>query len=119
MSLNGYVAQLIEYAKQHLELDSRDEVYARNRVMDILGLYDYNQETVKDIPELPDSILEGIFACLEEMGVEFDHATLGEKLMDAVMLKPSEHEARFNALYEESPQRRRNGRMRMRFIPIT
>jgi len=105
MSLNGYVAQLIEYAKQHLELSARDEVYARNRVMDILGLYDYNQETVKDIPELPDSILEGIFACLEEMGVEFDHATLGEKLMDAVMLKPSEHEARFNALYEESPQK--------------
>ncbi len=105
MSLSGYIAQLIEYAKKYLELSARDVVYARNRVMDILGIYDYKEETVNDIPELPDTILQGIFACLEKMNVEFDRATLGEKLMDAVMLKPSEFEARFQALYQESPQK--------------
>ncbi len=105
MSLNGYIAQLIEYAKKYLELSERDEVYVRNRVMDILGIYDYKEEKVKDIPELPDNILQGIFSCLEEMDVQFDHATLGEKLMDAVMLKPSEYEARFHVLYQESSQR--------------
>lgn len=40
MKLNEYIAQLIEYAKKYLELSLRDEVYARNRVMDILGVYD-------------------------------------------------------------------------------
>ncbi len=105
MKLNEYIAQLIEYAKKYLELSLRDEVYVRNRVMDILGVYDYNETSVKDIPELPDTILQGIFACLEELNVEFDRATLGEKLMDAVMLKPSEYEAKFSALYKESPQK--------------
>ena len=105
MEINKYIIQLIEYAKKHLELSSRDEVYARNRVMDILGTYDYKEESVKDIPELPDSILQGIFTCLEELNVKFDRATLGEKLMDAVMLKPSEFENRFQQLYRESPQK--------------
>ena len=105
MKLNEYIAQLIEYAKKYLELSLRDEVYARNRVMDILGVYDYNEALVQDIPELPDTILQGIFEYLEELNVEFDRATLGEKLMDAVMLKPSEYEAKFRALYKESPQK--------------
>ena len=105
MKLNEYITQLIEYAKKYLELSLRDEVYARNRVMDILGVYDYKQTIVKDIPELPDAILLGIFACLEKEGIEYDSATLGEKLMDAVMLKPSEYEAKFRALYKESPQK--------------
>ena len=60
----------------------RNEVYARNRVMDILGVYDYNEALVQDIPELPETILQGIFEYLEELNVEFDRATLGEKLMD-------------------------------------
>lgn len=105
MKLNEYIAQLIEYAKKYLELSLRDEVYARNRVMDILGIYDYKQTIVKDIPELPDGILTGIFAYLDKEGVEYDGATLGEKLMDAVMLKPSEYEAKFHTLYKKSPQK--------------
>lgn len=105
MKLNEYITQLIEYAKKYLELSLRDEVYARNRVMDILGVYDYKQTIVKDIPELLDAILLGIFACLEKEGIEYDSATLGEKLVDAVMLKPSEYEAKFHSLYKESPQK--------------
>ena len=104
MTINGYVTLLIDYAEKHLDLSSRDKVYATNRVMDILDIYDYSREEYGTIPELPDSILQGIFACLEENGVEFDRATLGEKLMDAVMLKPSEYEERFAEKYAISPQ---------------
>ncbi len=104
MTLNGYITQLIDYAEKYLELSPRDKEYATNRVMDILGLFDYSVENYGDIPELPDTILQGIFACLEENGVDFDRATLGEKLMDAVMLKPSEYEERFAQKYAVSPQ---------------
>lgn len=104
MTINGYVTQLIDYAEKYLELSSRDKIYARNRIMDILGIYDYTAEDYGTIPELPDTILQGIFVCLEENGVGFDGATLGEKLMDAVMLKPSEYEERFAQLYKISPQ---------------
>ncbi len=104
MTINGYVTLLVDYAEKYLELSSRDKVYARNRVMDILGLYDYTAEDYGSIPELPDTILQGIFAILEEKGVDFDRATLGEKLMDAVMLKPSEYEERFAQKYSVSPQ---------------
>ena len=105
MKLNDYIAQLIEYAKTYLELSSRDAIYVRNRIMDILGIYDYKETTVKNIPELPDSILQGIFSCLDKEGIAYDRTTLGEKLMDAIMLKPSEFEARFQSLYQESPQK--------------
>ena len=105
MGLNGYITLLIEYAKKYLELLPRDEIYARNRIMDILNVYDYHTEQVKEIPALPYSILQGIFSCLEKSDVEFDRTTLGEKLMDAVMLKPSEYEAKFHLLYKESPQK--------------
>ena len=100
--INRYITQLIDYAEKYLELNSRDKVYATNRVMDILGVYDYKKEDYDSIPELPDNILHGIFECLDKQGIEFDRATLGEKLMDAVMLKPSEYEKAFTDKYAVS-----------------
>lgn len=103
MNICEYVTKLIEYAKKYLELSERDEMYARNHVMDILGLYDYEKVECDEIPELPDSIIDGILACLDEKGDEYDSVRLSEKLMDAVMLKPSEFENRYQALYALSP----------------
>lgn len=71
-----------EMNRKPFRISLRNEVYAHNRVMDILGVYDYNEALVQDIPELPETILQGIFEYLEELNVEFDRATLGEKLMD-------------------------------------
>ena len=105
MKLNPYITQLLAYAKAHLGLQARDELYARNRLLDTLGLYSYTEEAFSQtIPELPDTILQGIFACLEEEGREFDRATLGEKLMDAVMPRPSEFETTFYQKYQSSPK---------------
>lgn len=102
--MNKYITELVDYAEKYLSLSSRDKVYTINRVMDILGLYDYKREECRDVPELPDGILQGIFSCLEEKGVDVDRATLGEKLMDAVMLKPSEYEKIFAEKYAVSPK---------------
>ena len=41
MSIDFCVGQLLAYAEKYLGLDPRDEVYARNRVLDILGKADY------------------------------------------------------------------------------
>ena len=105
MTLNHSITQLLAYAKKHLGLAARDELYARNRLLDVLGLYSYTEETcTEEIPALPDGILQNIFACLDEEGKEFDRGTLGEKLMDAVMPRPSEFETIFYQKYESSPQ---------------
>ena len=104
MTLNQNVTQLIAYAKAHLGLKERDELYARNRILDALGLNSYSQEACEEIPALPDKILQNIFACLDGEGREFDRATLGEKLMDAVMPRPSEFEEMFWQKYALSPQ---------------
>ena len=105
MTLNQKITQLIAYAKKHLGLSARDELYARNRLLDALGLYSYtDEECSEEIPALPDGILQDIFAGLEEDGREFDRLTLGEKLMDAVMPRPSEFENTFYQKYESSPK---------------
>lgn len=104
MNVNYYITKLIAYAEKYLDLPKRDEVYVRNRLMDILGVYDYEDASIDEIPELPDEILQGIFALLEEQNVQFDKATLGEKLMDAVILPPSAFEKKFSELYKNSPE---------------
>ena len=104
MNLDQHIAQLIAYAKVHLGLKERDELYARNRILDALSVTSYREAKLDAIPDLPDEILQGIFACLEQEGREFDAATLGEKLMDAVMPRPSEFEETFSQKYALSPK---------------
>lgn len=102
MTLNGGIAALIAYAEKYLGLEKRNEIYIKNRLADILGVIPDNCEDVVDVPELPNDILDGIFACLEEQGKEFDRATLGEKLMDAVILLPDAFENEFEKRFEKS-----------------
>lgn len=102
--INKYITQLIDYAEKYLELLPRDKAYATNRIMDALSLYEYKREEYDVLPELPDQILQSIYAYLESQGVEFDSATLAEKLMDAVILKPSEYEKVFWEKYAVSPK---------------
>lgn len=104
MTLNGYICQLIAYAEKYLCLSPRDRIYVRNRILDILGLTSVAEEAVESVPDLPDGILQHIFEFLEGEGRQIDRATLGEKLMDAVMLRPSEHEEIFNEKYKDSPK---------------
>lgn len=104
MTLGKHIATLLAYAELHLGLDKRDELYARNRILSALGLASCEPAEAGELPELPDGILRDIFACLTEEGREFDPAVLGERLMDAVMLRPSETEREFWERYEKSPE---------------
>ena len=104
MNMDAAIGMLIAYAEKHLFLDARDAVYARNRVLELLGRERYDAEPFGELPELPSPILGAIFSCLAEEGKDYDAATLGERLMDAVMLRPSEYEREFAANYGESPR---------------
>lgn len=105
MTLNEAINALTAYAEKYLMLEKRNEIYVKNRLADILGVIpDDNKSDCTDVPELPNDILDGIFACLEEQGKEFDRATLGEKLMDAVMLLPDGFENEFERRYKTSPE---------------
>ncbi len=103
MSVDGGIGRLVAYAEKYLELSPRDAVYATNRLLDALGRTAYTAEETGEPPELPDAILREIFAALDEAGVPYDAATLGEKLMDAVCMRPSEFEARFASQMQASP----------------
>ena len=37
MNMDAAIGMLIAYAEKHLFLDARDAVYARNRVLELLG----------------------------------------------------------------------------------
>ena len=93
MSLCGAIDKLLAYGVKYLELSERDVIYARNRLLDVLGQCDYVKEPIdSEVPNLPDGILEEIYACLDADNASYDKTTLGEKLMDAIMLRPSEFE---------------------------
>lgn len=98
------IATLLAYAEKYLMLSPRDGIYARNRVMDALGLISYGGAEAGVVPELPDGLLAELFSALEEAETPFDRATLGEKIMDAVMIRPSEYEAEFARRYARSPR---------------
>lgn len=104
MSLKTQVKRLVSYAKTYLRLSPRDEIYVTNRIIDLLHLPDCEDDEPFSVPELPTPILEDIFALLDGEGAEFDRATLGEKLMDAVCLMPSKFEELFWENYAVSPQ---------------
>lgn len=105
MTLDNGIAELIAYAEAYLGLDKRDVLYARNRILSALGVSSCGEGKAEgELPALPDGILQNIFECLEREGVEFDPAVLGERLMDAVMLRPSEVENAFWARYASSPR---------------
>lgn len=105
MTLDNGIAELLTYAEAHLGLDKRDGLYARNRILSALGVCSCGEGKAEgELPALPDGILQLIFECLEREGAEFDPAVLGERLMDAVMLRPSEVEKEFWARYASSPR---------------
>lgn len=104
MNMDTCIARLVAYAQKYLALSPRDAVYARNRLLDVVGEANYAAPPYEgELPALPDPILEAFYACLEGEGKPFDPATLGDKLMDAVMVRPSEYEEIFSRYYAESP----------------
>ena len=102
------ISRLLHFARQKGLIAPDDEVYAANRLIDVLGVEEY-------VPHVVDETLETATPVLEEM---LDDAaarglienTVNERdlfdtrIMDCVMPRPSEVVRQFHAHYEESPR---------------
>ena len=108
MDINVEINDLVEYAAAKSLLDARDKIYAINKLLDILGLYEYKEPICSGYSGRS---LGEILNCIRQWAVinkkiESD-AEAGDifdaKLMDQLIKMPSEIEKEFYERYEQSP----------------
>ena len=108
IDINLEIQKIIGYGKEKKFLNPRDEVYARNRIMDVLNISEFEGNGVfcENCIDLSET-LGNIMLWAEENGIipeneikESDR--LASKIMDCMMPKPSEIEDKFYALYNNS-----------------
>ncbi|HWQ29827.1 MAG TPA: UDP-glucose--hexose-1-phosphate uridylyltransferase [Negativicutes bacterium] len=109
MNIYHEIKRLINFGLDKGFITSEDELYVRNRLLDILRLDDYEDIQVQQEKlSNPQPILENILDYAYENGIlEQDTITyrdlLDTKLMDCFMSKPSDVIRRFYNDYEKSP----------------
>lgn len=97
----NYVGKLVGYAKQRLELDGRNEFYARNTVLGIIGAESWDDgASVSYAGESITVLLNGLMhACVREgLIAEEDSERIADAVTGALMLSPKEVNERFGGL---------------------
>ncbi|WP_028391940.1 UDP-glucose--hexose-1-phosphate uridylyltransferase [Bacillus cihuensis] len=109
MDVYSNIQQLLHKAMLSGMLGKEDELYARNKIMDLLALQDFYKsevETVeKDISDLLDELTE--YAVKTKVIGHFNEERdiLSAKMMDIFLPKPSELNRFFFEKYEQNPKR--------------
>ena len=102
------ISRLLHFARQKGLIAPEDEVYAANRLLDVLHVEDYVPEEVDETLETAAPILECMLDYAAEKGLiegTTDERDLFDtRIMDCVMPRPSEVVRQFHAHYEESPR---------------
>ena len=102
------ISRLLHFARQKGLIAPEDEVYAANRLLDVLHVEDYVPEEVDETLETATPILECMLDYAAEKGLiegTTDERDLFDtRIMDYVMPRPSEVVRAFRAYYEESPR---------------
>jgi len=102
------ISRLLHFARQKGLIAPEDEVYAANRLLDVLHVEDYVPEDVNETLETATPILECMLDYAAEKGLiegTTDERDLFDtRIMDCVMPRPSEVVRQFHAHYEESPR---------------
>ena len=102
------ISRLLHFARQKGLIAPEDEVYAANRLLDVLHVEDYVPEEVDETLETATPILECMLDYAAEKGLiegTTDERDLFDtRIMDCVMPRPSEVVRAFRAYYEESPR---------------
>lgn len=104
MDINRTVADLIRFARQKLLLSERDETFAVNKLIDILGPIDYEKCPSERTFDRPDALLDEVIAYAVEKKIietEYDKETLTDMVMGALSAMPSVVENTFNAIAAE------------------
>ena len=102
------ISRLLHFARQKGLIAPEDEVYAANRLLDVLHVEDYVPEEVDETLETATPILQCMLDYAAEKGLiegTTDERDLFDtRIMDYVMPRPSEVVRAFRAYYEESPR---------------
>ena len=102
------ISRLLHFARQKGLIAPEDEVYAANRLLDVLHVEDYVPEEVDETLETATPILECMLDYAAEKGLiegTTDERDLFDtRIMDCVMPRPSEVVRAFRAYYKESPR---------------
>ena len=102
------ISRLLHFARQKGLIAPEDEVYAANRLLDVLHVEDYVPGEVDETLETAAPILECMLDYAAEKGLiegTTDERDLFDtRIMDCVMPRPSEVVRQFHAHYEESPR---------------
>jgi len=102
------ISRLLHFARQKGLIAPEDEVYAANRLLDVLHVEDYVPEEVDETLETATPILECMLDYAAEKGLiegTTDERDLFDtRIMDCVMPRPSEVVNEFHTRYETSPR---------------
>ncbi|MGE5676892.1 MAG: UDP-glucose--hexose-1-phosphate uridylyltransferase [Pseudomonadota bacterium] len=109
MNIYHEIKRLINFGLNKGLITREDELYVRNRLLDILGLDDYaDAKAPGEELSNPQPILDNILDYAYEKGILEQNAItyrdlLDTKLMDCFMSKPSDVISRFYSDYEKAP----------------
>ena len=102
------ISRLLHFARQKGLIAPEDEVYAANRLLDVLHVEEYVPEEVDETLETATPILECMLDYAAEKGLiegTTDERDLFDtRIMDCVMPRPSEVVNEFHTRYETSPR---------------
>ena len=103
--MKGYLDALVDYALEHGLIQEGDELWAYNRLLEVMGLDEAEGDAVE--AELPE-ILGALTDDAVRRGLIEDNITARDlfdtRLMGAILPPPHEVRAIFRALYEHSPE---------------
>jgi len=108
MNINYYITALVDYAKRTRLISELDEAYCTNRLLELLGLCDFERVDATDAPELAE-ILGAICDFAYERGLIENNSVVYRDLFDTKVMgiftaRPSEVISTFEALYKTSPE---------------
>ena len=104
--INEAISSLINYALKNGIINDEDKVWAVNRIIEVLGIDEYEDSPATDKPinEILDLMCDyAVAKGMIEDGVVF-RDLFDTKIMGAIMPRPSEVISHFNELYKEDPK---------------
>ncbi len=108
MNIEILIAKLLKYALDASLITPEDEVYSRNRLLQCLGLAEWNGASADDREMSVDEILDGINDYAAENGLISGTGEARDlfdtKIMGELTAFPREIIGKFNADYEVSPR---------------
>ena len=107
--MNHQINRLLNFALQKGMIGTDDLYYAANLILDLLQLDEFELEEIDEKLETAQDIIDHILDYAVEKGMISDSVTekdlFDTRLMNCLMPRPSEVVNKFNALYNESPEK--------------